>query len=232
MIKINYGKFYDPYPKDVSKIEKLIRKTDKVLDVGGWWKPLNRANTVVDILPCETCERGGSIGHSDRRFSKSSWIQLDICLEKWPFKNKEFDFVHCGQTLEDVRDPIFVCNEMMRVAKRGVITTPTIWIECQKGVDAYPEAAFYRGFDKHRWLIRHTKGSLAFIPKLNSLMAFDYVDQTTKKKFITYHRIWSSIFFWEGKFETSETVFQGFYELKSTLDNYFANFNYEKIMRS
>lgn len=231
MSKIDYRKFYDPYPEDILKIEKSISENDKVLDVGSWWKPLNRANVIIDILPYETRGEGGSIGKQKEHFSKNTWIELDICSGKWPFKNHEFDFVHCGQTLEDVRDPIFVCNEMMRIAKRGVLTTPTIWIECQKGIDAYPESVLYRGFDKHRWLVNYKKNSLKFIPKLTSLMAFEYTDETTVKKYITRHRIWSDIFFWENRFEVSEASFQGFIELKPMLDDYFANFDYEKITR-
>jgi len=231
--KMNYSKFYDPYPEDILKIESSIKRGDRVLDVGGWWKPLARANVVIDILPYETRGGGGIIGTKKKEhFSKKNWIEFDICSGKWPFKDKEFDFVHCGQTVEDVRDPIFVCKEMMRVGKRGVITVPTIWIECQKGIDAYPESSLYRGFDKHRWLVRVLENGLIFIPKLCSLMAFEYVGKEIKRKYINYHRIWSDIFFWEGEFDVQELSFQGFRELKPILDDYFANFDYEKIKNS
>jgi ubiquinone/menaquinone biosynthesis C-methylase UbiE len=231
MSKIDYSKFYDPYPGNILEIEQSIKAEDKVLDVGSWWKPLNRANVVIDILPYATRGGGGSIGQRKEYFTPKTWIQFDICSGKWPFKDKEFDFIHCGQTLEDVKDPLFVCKEMMRVGKRGVITTPTIWIECQKGIDAYPESVFYRGFDKHRWLVRHLLNKLIFIPKLSSLMAFDYVNETTRAKYINYHRIWSDIFFWKDKFEVEEAIFQGFHELKSILEEYFAKFDYEKIAK-
>lgn len=228
--KVDYSGFYDPYPKDISKIEESISSTDNVLDIGAWWKPLNRANTVIDMLPYNSRGGGGRIGQSKEYFTKGSWIKLDICSDKWPFKNKEFDFVHCGQTLEDIRDPIFVCKEMMRVARKGVVTTPTIWIECQKGIDAYPESTLYKGFDKHKWLVKHTKDGLKFIPKLSSLMAFDYVDKAIVDKFIVHHRIWSDVFFWEDHFDVSEAAFLGFTELKPVIEKYFTDFDYKRIL--
>lgn len=232
MKKTDYSRFYDPFPGDIDSIERTINKSDNVLDVGGWWKPLNRANVMLDALPYESRGRGGSIGSQPEQYSNGTWVQLDICRNTWPFKDKEFDFVHCGQTLEDVRDPIFVCKEMIRVAKRGVITTPTIWIECQMGIDAYPDSVHYRGFDKHKWMVEHSSNELRFIPKLNSLMSFEYVDQKIVNKYITKHRIWSDIFFWENSFSFSESVFQGFTELKPILVKYFAQYNYEKISQS
>lgn len=232
MRKTDYSRFYDPFPGDIDSIERTIKQSDNVLDVGGWWKPLNRANTILDALPYESRSGGGNIGSQPEQYSKENWIQFDICGNTWPFKDKEFDFVHCGQTLEDIRDPIFVCKEMIRVAKRGVITTPTIWIECQRGIDAYPESVLYRGFDKHKWLVEHSSNGLHFIPKLNSLMSFGYVDQKIVNKYITMHRIWSDIFFWENSFSFSESVFQGFTELKPILVKYFAKYNYEKVSQS
>ncbi len=232
MKKVDYSRFYDPFPGDVDLIERTIKGSDNVLDVGGWWKPLRRANTVIDSLPYESRGGGGNIGKHSDQYSKKTWIQLDICGNTWPFKDKEFDFVHCGQTLEDVRDPIFVCKEMIRVSKRGVITTPTIWIECQKGIDAYPESVLYRGFDKHKWIVEHSSKGLRFIPKLSSLMSFNYVDRKVVNENITKHRIWSDIFFWDCSFSYAESVFQGFTELRPILNKYFAEFNYEKVSQS
>ncbi len=228
MKKNDYHRFYDPFPGDIDSIEKAICKSDNVLDVGGWWKPLNRANTVIDTLPYESRGAGGNVGKGREHYSKNTWVEFDICKDTWPFKDKEFDFVHCGQTLEDVRDPIFVCKEMTRVAKRGVITTPTMWIECQKGIDAYPESVKYRGFDKHKWIVEYLSNELHFIPKLNSLMSFKFTNQKIVDKYITRHRIWSDIFFWNDTFLYSESVFQGFSELKPILDKYFAEYDYEK----
>jgi len=39
--------------------------------------------------------------------------------------HKEVDFVSCSHVLEDLRDPIRVCEEIVRVGKRGYIEVPS-----------------------------------------------------------------------------------------------------------
>ena len=97
--------FYDPYPSDIERVMSLIGEKDKVLDVGGHWKPFNRANAVIDLMPYEHRGGGGSIGLGPEKFSHETWSEMDVCGEKWPFDDKSFDFVYCGQLLEDIRDP-------------------------------------------------------------------------------------------------------------------------------
>ena len=61
-----------------------------------------------------------------RALQRDTWIQRDICdREPYPFDDDELDFVICSHTLEDVRDPIWVCSEMARIAKAGYIEVPS-----------------------------------------------------------------------------------------------------------
>src|SRR5918999_1567202 len=87
---------------------------DLVLDVGGWAKPFPRADWVIDLMPYET--RGLYDYEPDparERFRTETWVQRDICdREPWPFAEDQFDFAVCSQTLEDIRDPVWVCSEM------------------------------------------------------------------------------------------------------------------------
>lgn len=86
---------------------------------------LKESDLVIDMMPYETRGRFGSQGGNREYFEKSSWIQRDICShEVFPFRDKQFDFVICSHTLEDIRDPIWVCQEMNRMGKRGYIETP------------------------------------------------------------------------------------------------------------
>ena len=73
-------------------------------------------------MPYETRGLYGRDGpDGPERFSADTWVQRDICdREPYPFEDEQFDFVVCSHTLEDVRDPIWVCDEMVRVAKRGL----------------------------------------------------------------------------------------------------------------
>lgn len=122
----------------------------RVLDVGGWAAPLERADWVLDLLPYET---RGLYGPSDpalERFSAETWVTRDVCdREPWPFPDGSFDFVVCAQTLEDVRDPVFVCAEMARVARAGYLETPSWRAELMSGINGA-----WTGYSHHRWLVR------------------------------------------------------------------------------
>lgn len=133
-------------------VYNLIGPTDKVLDVGGWAQPFRRANCVIDFMPYETRNTPNTfLQNIPEFFDKKTWIIQDICdsSKPFPFKNKEFDFVVCGHILEDIRDPIFVIREMIRVGKQGYIETPSRFYEQLLGLQ-------YRkmcGASHHRWIV-------------------------------------------------------------------------------
>src|SRR5262249_48921913 len=67
----------------------------------------------------------------------------------WPFEDKAFDFAICSHLLEDLRDPIWVCSELLRIAKAGYVEVPSRVEEQSLGVE-HPR---YAGYYHHRWLI-------------------------------------------------------------------------------
>lgn len=119
----------------------------RVLDVGGWAAPLARADWVLDIAPYET--RGWYGDDPDpERFTADTWVQRDICArEPWPFADNEFDFAVCSHTLEDIRDPIWVCEELSRVARAGYVEVPSRVHEQTWGFEGA-----WSGYSHHRWL--------------------------------------------------------------------------------
>lgn len=147
-------------PENKQKIINIIKKTDKVLDVGGWENPFPFATHVIDILPYET--RKGD--KNNERFSRDSWVIWDICdRHQWPYKDKEFDFVICSHLLEDVRDPLWVCSELKRVGKAGYIETPSRGSESVIGQDlGSPFCKQYAGFWHHRWIVELENNELLF----------------------------------------------------------------------
>ena len=78
-----------------------------------------------------------------------TWVERDICdREPWPFADDQFDFAVCSHTLEDVRDPVFVCAELNRVARAGYLEVPSRLEEQSWGV-----IGPYVGWSHHRWLV-------------------------------------------------------------------------------
>ncbi len=161
------GEIFDLFAKaNLSRILGNLSIDDVVLDIGGWAQPLNRANRVIDAMPYETRGAFGSLGEGPEMFSKETWICRDLCArEPFPFGNKEIDYVFCSHTLEDLRDPIFVCSEIIRVGKRGYIEVPSWLAECGLGV----ESRSYAGWYHHRWIVEIRENELTFVHKPHSL---------------------------------------------------------------
>ena len=141
---------------------------DLVLDVGAWASPFNRAQWIIDSQPYDTRGFYGSFGGprsqgGDREwFTPATWVQRDICAHHpWPFDDRQFDFVICSHTLEDIRDPLWVCSEILRVGKRGYIEVPSRAWETTLGQER-PRMA---GLSHHRWLIDIAANHIEFIPK-------------------------------------------------------------------
>jgi hypothetical protein len=161
--------------KNANRVMDLLAPSDKVLDIGGWAHPFNRANWIIDLGSFET--RGyynrtfaknnpyPPIGGDVEYFTKQTWIQRDICShDAYPFRNKELDFVVCSHTLEDIRDPLWVCSEMIRISKAGYIEVPSrLWESC-RGHE--PKIA---GLSHHRWLIEIEGDAIQFLQKFHSI---------------------------------------------------------------
>jgi hypothetical protein len=121
---------------------------------------------VIDIGSYETRNYyahrlGASAPVTPERFTRDTWVQMDICKTPWPFKDAMFDYVVCSHTLEDVRDPIGICLEMMRIGKAGYIETPPAAIELTRGVQS-PD---WCGWQHHRWMVEPWDRGLVFFAK-------------------------------------------------------------------
>ena len=155
----------------VDSAERIISRLSDdavVLDVGGWGSPFPRADWVLDLLPYET---RGLYGYDrdavEERFRPDTWIVRDICdHEPWPFDDDQFDFAICSHTLEDIRDPIWVCQEMMRVGKAGYIEVPSIESELSMGM----ESRHWAGHQHHHWLVDMKGDRIVFEMKPHFIM--------------------------------------------------------------
>jgi hypothetical protein len=149
-----------------------IDKNDLVLDVGGGLRPLSRANYVLDCLPwnpkAQLTPKFRELWPTPL-YSPETWVQRDLCDHAdWPFSDKQFDFVFCSHTLEDVRDPVRVCEQIIRVGKRGYIEVPNRIVESLRGI----ERTRYCGYSHHHWLCDVTDSGIEFLYKHAQLHAY------------------------------------------------------------
>jgi Methionine biosynthesis protein MetW len=199
------------HPPHAERILALLKPTDLVLDIGGWACPFNRANYVMDAEPYETRGFYGTFGGvpsqggNQEWFTRKSWIRRDICDKTpYPFADKGVDFVICSQTLEDLRDPLWVCQEIVRIGKRGYIEVPSREAESCRGHE--PGLV---GLSHHRWLIDLDGSHLTFLMKFHaihshwslSLPACHLRALSEERKITTL--------FWEGSFTASERTIHG-----------------------
>ncbi len=202
-----------------ASVERLMAELsddDLVLDVGGWIQPFTRADWVIDLMPYETRGRFGAQGGDAERFGPDSWIERDICdHEPWPFEDNQFDFVTCAHTLEDVRDPVWVCHELNRVARAGYIEVPSRLEEHTYGFQGP-----WVGWGHHRWLIDIGDNRIEFVmkhhvihgPEANFFPSTFYETLSEEQKAQT---LW-----WEGSFDYGERIMMSGPEL----DPYLADF--------
>ena len=140
---------YELKEKILDRLESLP-KTYKVLDVGGASSPFSRADVLIDIVDYEGINWDQIKGDKNKRISKENFIKHDICSrEAWPLKDKEFDYVTCSHVLEDIRDPLWVCSELIRVSKSGYIEIPSRSYETTFNLETRGLA----GASHHRWII-------------------------------------------------------------------------------
>jgi hypothetical protein len=206
------------------RILERLGPDDVVLDIGGWADPFERADWVIDIFPYETrglYAREGWDGGRQRqaeRFSAETWIQRDVCDRRpLPFDDDSIDFAICSHTLEDIRDPVWVCSELNRVAKAGYVEVPSRLEE-----QSWGRAGEFVGWDHHRWLIDVADGGITFTFKVHSIHANpdQYFPAGFWQHLADEERVQS--LWWEGGFAYRERIFTDEEETSRELSSYVA----------
>ncbi len=212
------------FPPNEAEVLARVGPTDVVLDIGGWACPFNRADHVVDAEPYET--RGyyktvglfGSQGGDVERFTADRWHRLDICADPLPFRDKEIDFVICSHVLEDIRDPLWVCAEMVRVAKRGYVEVPSRAAETCRGWESDRIA----GLSHHRWLIDidEPTAQVRFTQKYHMIHADrrfnlppSFLRRLPEERKVSW-------LFWENGFKFSEVSIHGLDNIAAELEQF------------
>ena len=200
----------------VERLERELPREALVLDVGGWGRPLARADWVIDLQPYETRGLYGRDGTGPERFDASRWVQRDVCdREPWPFADGQFDFAVCAHTLEDLRDPVWVCAELNRVARAGYVEVPSRLEEQSLGVQGP-----WVGWSHHRWLCDVDERGIELVakPHLLGARAQDRFPPGFHGTLSEEQRVQS--LWWECSFAHRERIFVE----PAELDRYLADF--------
>jgi hypothetical protein len=204
--------------RNAEKILATLAPSDVVLDVGGWACPFNRAQWVLDAQPYETRgfyrTFGGPASQGGERewFTADTWVQRDICQHTpWPFADREFDFVICSHTLEDIRDPLWVCSELLRVGKRGYIEVPSRISESTLGQERRRQA----GLSHHRWLIDIDGDHISFTPKWHMIHTSRRFHLPAGFRAPAVQSLW-----WDRGFTFSEVEIHGVLAQESELERF------------
>lgn len=144
----------DLHPEWIA-VQKKLAESKKIIDLGCGNNPVQGAIVGVDLY-IEPKERSLGAGPTiDIQKIKERGItfvntKIDSLL---PFDDKEFDFAYSYHVFEHLEDPAIACKEMMRIAKSGVIITPSI----------LAEVIFGRPY--HKWLIMKHNNTIFFFKK-------------------------------------------------------------------
>jgi len=203
-------------PSAVTKIEAMLPDDAVVLDIGAWGRPFRRANWVMDAMPYETRGLYGFDGAGEERFDMDHWIRRDICdREPFPFADNEIDFVICSHTLEDIRDPVWVCSEIRRIAKAGYLETPSRYEEQAAQIQGP-----WTGWSHHHWLVDVDGNKISFLYKHNRVHFYEsdkfprdfWVNLAPDEKVVS---LW-----WEGTFDVEEKLYTDFDDLHADLEDF------------
>lgn len=176
-----------------------IKPTDRVLDVGGSMKQHKdiAIDTLADIIRPEESP------YFPEKLKAKKFVRTDFTKDKLPFKDKEFDVCLCTHTLEDLFDPFILMEEIQRVAKRGIIVTPSfgedIIFSKYNLTDWLTGARRVPGVGHHKWLFIKSGNMMVVIPKNYPILYssdFHYTNWSGDKEFVY---VWNNIIRYERK---------------------------------
>jgi SAM-dependent methyltransferase len=154
-----------------------VMSHEKVVDIGGSAAQVTelQIHTLVDIVPPDTYTRIMPLDkQAEGKLFSPNFVQVDIGIDQLPLQDKSFDFCIFTHTLEDLYDPRLILSEIGRIAKRGVIITPSRGKEME--FSAYDLTDWMTGGTRvpgqshHRWFVEVKQNQLCIIPKYYPLL--------------------------------------------------------------
>jgi len=140
-----------------------IAEGDKVLEVGPGADPYHRSDVLLELEYDNEEDKIAQFGHANPLVTNKKVVFYDG--KKFPFADKEFDYIICSHVLEHVDDVEFFLSEVFRVAKRGYFEFPLLPYEYLYNIEAHLN---YLKFENERLLLmRKNKSSIAEFKEVN-----------------------------------------------------------------
>ena len=166
----------------------------RCLDIGGGRNPFPCATHVIDARSRE--EALGAVPKN------VIWETRNFYDLPWPYPDDYFDVSVCIHTLEDLKDPLPVIAEIVRVSKKGYISCPTRALEsCPYIIDRNPLEHGMTGYTHHRWFVEIQNGDIVFTNKYHGLYRSKYKIKNVAQKSIHI--------FWQGDITVKEKYIGG-----------------------
>jgi hypothetical protein len=142
-------------------LEKKSSGKFTVVDVGGsingWSAPY--VDAVIDFNALD-------VNNSNIILFKCDITNPNSYVEVFDYvkKNGKFDFCICTHTLEDIMNPVFVCEQIEKISKEGFISFPSKFRELSRF------EGNYRGYIHHRWIFKaKNNAEIIGFPKINMI---------------------------------------------------------------
>ena len=175
-------------------VDFQVQPGERVLDIGSGHHPFPYATVLCDRFLEPTAHRTVPLQRRGKPLVAADVTAL-------PVRDQAFDFVYCSHILEHVEDPLRACAELMRVARRGYIETPTITKDVLM--------AWAR--NQHKWHVVQCGGRLCFfeytVRQLEGIRSSAWRDvimnrwtHPLQKAFWSNQDLFNTMFPWSGSF--------------------------------
>ena len=175
MMEFKYGLDHDRTEIKIL-FEKFAGENKKIITIGSelmvdkdnsWIK--TKSFATVDLFDTD---------NTDKLHFKGNISLFYVWMDLLNYVNKhgKFDFCYCSHTIEDISNPKMVCDLMPMIANSGLVSVPSKFVECKRGVEGE-----YRGYCHHRWIFNVENNNFISYPKLNFVEYCDFLDGVSEK---------------------------------------------------
>jgi SAM-dependent methyltransferase len=120
-----------------------IEETGHVLEVGPGSSPHPRSDVYLEFRYSSREEEQAQFGYTGSLKSNKPIVYYDG--GRFPFQDKEFDYIICSHVLEHVNDVEFFLQELQRVASKGYLEFPTVYYDYLFNFDVHKNFLLWDG---------------------------------------------------------------------------------------